>query len=93
MLYVFLLLLILFIYKYGEIVRRVNNVLCMACVAEDFVYMSQDDIGPAHLSSDGVHLNSYGTAILKFNVFSIFSSFDSNFIDFKKEYDQAISMG
>ena len=80
-------------YRYSEIVERVNNLLCMACLAEDFVYLSQNNINLAHISADGVHLNSYGTAILKFNVFSIFSSFNSNFIDFKEEYDYAISIG
>ena len=65
----------------------------MACVVEDFVYMSQDDINLAHISSDGVHLNSHGSAILMFNVFSVFSSFNSNFIDFKEDYDYALSLG
>ena len=80
-------------YRYGEIVRRCNDLLHMACVVEDFVYMSQDDINLAHISSDGVHLNSHGSAILMFNVFSVFSSFNSNFIDFKEDYDYAISLG
>ena len=80
-------------YKYGEIVRRVNNILCMACVVENFVYMNQDDINLAHISSDGIHLNSHGTVILMLNVFSVFSTFNSNFIDFKEDYDYAISIG
>ena len=80
-------------YKYGETVRRVNDLLHMACVAEDFIYMSQDDIKLVHISSDGVHLNSHGTAILMFNVFSVFSSFNSDLIDFKEDYNYAISLG
>ena len=77
----------------SEIVRRVNDLLHMACTAEDFAYMNQDDIKLAHISSDGVHLNSHGSAIIMFNVFSVFNSFDSNFIDFKEDYDYAISLG
>ena len=70
-----------------------NNLLCMACMVENFIYMSQDDIKLPHISSDGVHLNSYGSAILMFNVFSVFSSFDVSFIDFRKDYEYALSLG
>ena len=80
-------------YVYGEIVNRVNNLLYMACVVENFMYMDQDDIKLPHISSDGVHLNAHGSAILMFNVFSVFSSFDSDFIDFKGDYEYALSMG
>ena len=80
-------------YKYGEIVRRVNNILYMACMVEDFVFMSQDDIKPAHISKDGIHLNLHGTVILMLNVFSVFNTFNINLIDFKEDYDYAISLG
>ena len=80
-------------YVYSEIIKRVNNLLCMACMVENFIYMSQDDIKLPHISSDGVHLNSYGSAILMFNVFSVFSSFDVSFIDFRKDYEYALSLG
>ena len=80
-------------FRYKEIISRVNNLLYMACLAEDFEYMSQDDIKAAHISSDGIHLNSHGTVILMFNLFSVFNSFNCNFIDFKEEYDYAISIG
>ena len=80
-------------YKYGEIVSRVNKLLYMACLVEDFAYISHDDIKAAHISSDGIHLNSHGSAILMFNVFSVFSSFNGNFIDFKEDYDYAMSLG
>ena len=73
--------------------QRVNDVLHMACVAENFAFVNQDDIKLAHVSSDGVHLNSHGTAILMFNLFSIFSSFNSNLMDFKEDYEYAISIG
>ena len=45
-----------------------------------------------YLSSDGVHLNSNGTFILLFNILSVFSKFDRNLMDFKDEYQNAISM-
>ena len=79
-------------YKYGEIVARVNNLLYMSCLVEDFRYLSQDDIKAAHISSDGIHLNTHGTSILMFNVFSVFDSFNGNF-DFKVDYDYAMSIG
>ena len=46
-------------HQYVDVVQRVNNVLYMACVAEDFLFVDLDDINLAHISSDGVHLNSY----------------------------------
>ena len=79
-------------YAYGEIVNRVNNLLYMACLADNFLYMNQDDIKLSHISSDGVHLNSHGSAILMFNVFSVFNSFHSDFIDFKEDYKYAMSL-
>ena len=80
-------------YKYGEAVRRVNDLLHMACVAEDFLYMCQDDIKSVHLSADGVHLNSYGTAVLMFNIFSVFDSFNCDLMDFKDDYNYALLLG
>ena len=77
---------------YGEIVNRVNNLLHMACLADNFFYMNQDDIKLVHISANGVHLNSHGSAILMFNVFSVFNSFNSNFIDFKEDYKYAMSL-
>ena len=79
-------------YRYREIIKRVNDLLYMACVAEDFHFIDQNDIKLAHLSSDGVHLNSNGTFILLFNILSVFSKFDRNLMDFKDEYQNAISM-
>jgi hypothetical protein len=79
-------------YKYQEVVTRVNDLLYMACVAEDFIFMDQADIKMAHVSSDGVHLNSHGTSILFFNILSVFNSFDRNLIDFKKDYEYAMSL-
>ena len=65
----------------------------MACVAEDFVFIDQADITMAHISSDGVHLNSHGTVILLHNILSVFDTFDRNFIDFKRDYEYALSIG
>ena len=56
-------------YRYRNIVKKVNDLLYMVCIAEDFIYMDQADITMAHVSSsDGVHLNANGTAILLFNM-------------------------
>ena len=79
-------------YRYQEIVRKVNDVLYMACVAENFEFIDQDNITMAHISSDGIHLNAHGTVMLLFNILSVFSKFDSSVMDFKKDYDYAVSM-
>ena len=79
-------------YRYGDIVRKVNELLYMACVAEDFLFIDQADITMAHISSDGIHLNSHGSAILLFNILSQFDAFDRNFIDFNDDYEYAISI-
>ena len=79
-------------YRFREIVEKTNELLYMACIAEDFMFIDQADITMAHLSSDGVHLNAHGTAILFYNILSVFESFDSNFIDFLEEYRYAMSI-
>ena len=78
-------------YRYCDIVEKINNVLYMACIAEDFVFIDQADITMAHISSDGVHLNSHGTVILLRNILSVFDTFDENFIDFN-DYKYAMSL-
>ena len=79
-------------YRYSEAVKKINDLLYMACVAENFVFMDQADITMAHISSDGIHLNSHGTAILLYNILSVFNTFDGNFIDFRKDYEYAMSL-
>ena len=79
-------------YRYQEVVKKVNEVLYMACVAENFSFMDQADITMSHISSDGIHLNTHGTVILLFNILSVFSNFDSKLIDFNKDYEHAKSL-
>ena len=79
-------------YRYGDVLRKVNELLYMACVAEDFLFLDQADITMAHISSDGIHLNSHGSAILLYNILSLFDAFDRNFIDFNADYEYAISI-
>ena len=62
----------------------------MACDAESFLFMDQVDITMAHIDSDGIHPNSYGTTILKFNFLSVFRTFDPNSMDFRNDYDNAL---
>ena len=78
--------------NYSRIVEEVNELLYMACIVEDFGFINHDDIKSGHISSDGVHLNSHGTSILMFNIFSVFNNFDRNFMDFKEEYQYAMSL-
>ena len=79
-------------FRYQEIVKKVNDVLYMACIAENFEFIDQDNITMAHISSDGVHLTAHGTVIMLFNILSVFSTFDRNFMDFKKDFEYAMSM-
>ena len=71
--------------------RRVNDLLYMACVAEHFVYLDQSGITMDHISSDGIHPNSYGSTILKYNILSVFDTFDRDLMDFRNDYEWAIS--
>ena len=79
-------------HRYSELIKKVNDLLYMACIAEDFVFMDQADITMAHVSTDGIHLNSHGTSILLYNIMSVFNSFDGDSIDFKHDYDYAMSL-
>ena len=79
-------------HRYREVVKKVNDLLYMTCVAEEFNFIDQDDITLAHISQDGVHLNANGTIILLYNILSVFSTFDRNLIDFMKDYQYAKSL-
>ena len=79
-------------HRYLEIVQKVNELLYMACIAEGYVFIDQADITMAHISSDGVHLNSHGTFILLHNILSTFETFDGSSIDFKNDYQYAMSL-
>ena len=72
--------------------KRVNELLCMTCVAEDFIFMDHSEITMKHISADGLHPNHYGIAILKYNILSVFDTFDSSHMDFKEDYQRAISI-
>ena len=78
-------------YYYREAVNRVNDLLYMACLAEDFLYLDHSMITMDHISSDGIHPNEFGAAILKFNILSVFDSFRSDLIDFREEYERAVA--
>ena len=42
---------------YRAAVPKVNDLLYMCCLAENFVFMDQSDISLAHIDSDGIHPN------------------------------------
>ena len=77
-------------YQYRDIVPRVNDLLYMACLAEDFVYMDQDDITLGHLDSDGLHPNFYGSTILKHNILSVFRTFNREHMNFRGDLEKAL---
>ena len=76
--------------QYRDAIIRVNDLLYMTCLAENFVFMDQDEITPVHISSDGVHLNYNGATLLKMKILSVFDTFDPNFINFKDDYQKAL---
>ena len=63
-------------YQYRDIIPKVNDLLYMACLAEDFVYIDQDDITLAHLDADGLRPNFYESTILKFEILSLFRTYE-----------------
>ena len=76
--------------QYRDVVTKVNDLLYMVCVAENFVFMDQKDISLQHISSDGLHLNYYGTTVLKMNILSVFRSFNVNLMNFRADYEKAM---
>ena len=76
--------------QYRDAVSKVNELLYMTCLVENFVFMDQKDIVPSHISSDGLHLNYDGSTILKMNILSAFRTFDVNLINFKDDYEKVM---
>ena len=76
--------------QYRAAVAEVNDLLYMACLAEEFTFMDHPHITLAHISSDGVHPNYHGTTILKFDILSTFRTFDRNFCDFMEDYQNSL---
>ena len=52
--------------------KQVNKHLYDLCIANQFYYIDNDDIGEDHLCDDGLHLNSHGGTILKHNLLRCF---------------------
>ena len=42
-------------------INRTNELLNKLCKENDFIYISNSNITPSHLSKDGIHLNDMGT--------------------------------
>ena len=78
-------------YRYLEAINRVNDLLYMACLAEEFLYLDHSNIVMDHISTDGIHPNHFGAAILKYNILSVFDTFRSELMDFKDDFDRAVS--
>ena len=73
-------------YKFRGVVEKVNELLYMVCIAEEFLFMDHVDFTLAHIDTDGIHPNHYGSAILKYNILSVFDTFNPIFMDFKEDY-------
>ena len=69
---------------------RVNDLLYMACLAENFTYMDQDRITLAHLDADGLHPNFYGSTILKYNICSVFRTFNKAYMNFRVDLEREL---
>ena len=76
--------------QYRNPIIRVNTLLQKRCSEEGFFYMDQSDITSSHVSMDGVHLNFYGQTILKYNILSVFNTFNPYFTDFEDDYDRSL---
>ena len=77
-------------HQYRVAIAAVNDLLFMACLAEEFVFMDHHHITLAHISPDGVHPNYFGSNILKFNILSTFRTFDSYSYDFMEDYQKSL---
>ena len=76
--------------QYRNGIVRVNNLLSARCAEENFIFMDQSQITIAHISSDGIHPNFFGTTILKMNILSVFSSFNPYLCTFHDDYEKAL---
>lgn len=77
-------------YQYKNVTPRVNNLLQSMCSDENFVYIDQSDITTGHISGDGIHPNFYGTTVLKYNILSIFPTFNPYLSDFDDDYERSL---
>ena len=62
--------------QHGQTIERVNSMLENVCKAKGLIYLSHSDVGPEHISADGIHPNGKGTTILLMNILSCFDGFD-----------------
>ena len=76
--------------RLNRIIPRINALLQAECLREDFTFIEQDDITYAHLNDDGLHLNHYGSSIMKMNLLRCFLSFNPYFNDFLYVYENAL---
>ena len=75
--------------QYENAIKRVNQLLESGCAEEGFFYMDQSDILSCHISMDGIHLNFYGSTILKMNILLCFHTFNPYFTDFDFDYERS----
>ena len=73
--------------QYRDAIVKVNDLLYMACIAENFCFMDQKDISMSHISSDGLHLNAFGANVLKRNILSVFQTNDFDMMNFRYGYE------
>ena len=71
-------------------ILKVNSILEAGCLQEGFRFLKNDDIFlDFHMNSGGLHLNDFGTAVLKMKILRCFTSFNPFFNDFVRIYDEA----
>ena len=76
--------------RYRKLIPRLNMLLQAECLRENFLFVDMDGISYRHLADDGLHLNHYGSAIMKMNILKVFNTFNPFFNDFIDLYDKAI---
>ena len=74
--------------RYAKSINRVNAMLEQTCLTNGYVFLDHDEVSKRHICGDGIHPNAKGTTILKMNILSCFSGFDSRRTTF---YNDCIS--
>ena len=75
---------------YAQKLKKVNSILETMCMQQGFNFLNHSDIHAFyHLDQGGLHLNVFGTCILKMNILKCFNTFNPYFNTFLRTYERA----
>ena len=77
--------------QYERTIDRINAMLKECCCMQGYEYLDHGDVSLRHLCNDGIHPNSFGTAILRMNILSCFDGFNPYRTSFFGQYESAFS--